>query len=189
MSAMNEQNKNEILILVDMQVDFVSGKLGSKMAMDIVPHVCKKLESYKQKGAFIIATLDTHDQNYLNTLEGKYLPVEHCIKGSEGHKIDETLSKLLPSTTVYVEKNAFGSLHLIDVVKKYLRDNHIDERNLKIEAVGLCTDICVVSNAILLRSAFPNSKILVDSSCCAGTTKEKHLATLEVLKSCQIDVV
>ena len=188
MSCVNEKKKNEILILIDMQVDFVSGKLGSKMAMDIVPHVCKKLESYKQKNAFIIATLDTHDKNYLNTLEGRYLPVEHCIKGSEGHKIDETLSKLLPSTTVYVEKGAFGSLHLIDVVKNYLQDNHIDEQNLQIEAVGLCTDICVVSNAILLRSAFPNSRVLVDSACCAGTTKEKHLATLEVLKSCQIDV-
>lgn len=188
MNCVNGRSKNEILVLVDMQVDFVSGKLGSKMAVEIVPHVCKKLESYKEKKAFIIATLDTHDENYLKSLEGKYLPVEHCIKGSEGHKIDENLSKILPRNTVYVEKGAFGSFHLIDVIRKHMIDNNIEEHNLTIEAVGLCTDICVVSNAILLRSAFPNSKVLVDSACCAGTSKERHLATLEVLKSCQIDV-
>lgn len=186
---MSIHNKNEILILVDMQVDFISGKLGSKMACDIVPAVCKKIESYNNKNAFIIATLDTHDQTYLQTLEGKYLPVEHCIKGSDGHKIDKSLSTILSDKTVYVEKKSFGSLKLIDVVKEYVEANDIDEQNLKIEAVGLCTDICVVSNVILLRAAFPNSEIIVDSACCAGTTKEKHLATLEVLKSCQIAVI
>lgn len=181
--------KSNILVLVDMQVDFVSGSLGSKMAMDIVPYVAKKIECCNKEGSFIIATLDTHDENYLNTLEGKYLPVEHCIKGTKGHKIDESLAKLLNENTVYVEKQSFGSLKLIDVIKEYLQANNIKEDEMTLELIGLCTDICVVSNAILLKAAFPNSKIAVDSACCAGTSKEKHEATLEVLKSCQIDVV
>jgi len=181
--------KNNILILVDMQKDFVSGALGSKMAMSILPAVAKKIEYYNNSHSLIIATLDTHDKNYLGTLEGKYLPIEHCIKGTNGHKIEESLAKLLDSNTVYVEKKSFGSLKLIDAIKEYVKTHKIDETEMCIELVGLCTDICVVSNAILLRAAFANTKITVDASCCAGTTKEKHLATLEVLKSCQIDVL
>lgn len=181
--------KNNILILVDMQVDFVSGTLGSKMAMEIIPHVAKKIECYNNAHSLIIATLDTHDKNYLNTLEGKYLPIEHCIKGTNGHKIEESLASRLNSNTIYVEKNAFGSLKLIDVIKEYMDAHNIDATQMQFELVGLCTDICVVSNAILLKAAFSNSKIVVDSACCAGTTKERHNATLEVLKSCQIDVI
>ena len=181
--------KSNILILVDMQVDFVSGSLGSKMAMEIVPEVEKKIEHYNNEHSLIIATLDTHDKNYLNTLEGKYLPVEHCIKGTKGHNIEENLASKLNKNTIYVEKKSFGSLELIDVIKEYLSANNIAEDEMQLELVGLCTDICVVSNAILLKAAFSNSKIVVDSACCAGTTKEKHLATLEVLKSCQIDVI
>lgn len=181
--------KHEILILVDMQVDFVSGTLGSKMAIEILPSVAKKIKFYNNSHSLIIATLDTHDRNYLNTLEGKYLPVEHCIKGTDGHNIEESLARLLDNNTIYVEKNSFGSLKLIDIIKEYIKNYCIDEAELHLELAGLCTDICVVSNAILLRTAFANSKITVDSTCCAGTTKERHLATLEVLKSCQIDVV
>ena len=181
--------KNNILILVDMQIDFVSGTLGSKMAMDVVPYVAKKIEYYNNAGSLIIATLDTHDKNYLNTLEGKYLPIEHCIKGTDGHKIEESVASRLNNNTIYVEKESFGSLKLIDVIKTYLEANSIKEDEVTFELVGLCTDICVVSNAILLKTAFSNSKIAVDSTCCAGTSKEKHIATLEVLKSCQIDVI
>jgi len=181
--------KNNILVLVDMQVDFISGALGSKMAMEILPSVAKKIEYYNNASSLIIATLDTHDKNYLNTLEGKYLPIEHCIKGTEGHKIEGSLVNKLNEKTIYVEKKSFGSFDLIDVIKEYLKANNIKEDEVMFELVGLCTDICVVSNAILLRAAFPNIKIAVDSACCAGTTKEKHIATLEVLKSCQIDVI
>lgn len=178
-----------VLVVVDMQVDFVSGALGSKDAEAIVPNVCEKVKTYKKKGALIIATQDTHEQNYLETHEGKYLPVKHCIKGTSGHEIDERLDEILGDYAVYVEKKGFGSLELVDVIKAYVKENNIAEKDLKIEAIGLCTDICVVSNAILLRSAFPEAMLKVDASCCAGTNEAKHLATLEVLKSCQIDVI
>ena len=178
-----------ILVVVDMQHDFVSGSLGSDMAKAIVANVAKKIEHYNSLHSLVIATLDTHGENYLSSFEGTYLPVEHCIKGKTGHKICSDVLNVLNKDALYVEKDSFASLKLPLLIKDYLKDNNIEEKDVQIELVGLCTDICVVSNALLLRSSFPNTHITVDSACCAGTTAEKHLATLEVLKSCQIEVI
>jgi hypothetical protein len=178
----------KILIVVDMQYDFIQGSLGSLDALNIVENVVKKIKSYNERNDLVIATLDTHNEEYLNTLEGEKLPVPHCIKGSKGHALDEKVKSCLNENTIYVEKGTFGSLKLKDIIEEYLKENRIVDRDVTIELVGLCTDICVVSNAILLRAMFPNTKISVSSFCCAGTSKERHDASLEVMKSCQIDV-
>ena len=180
--------KKKILIVVDMQNDFIQGSLGSSDALNIVGSVVQKIKSYNEKNDLVIATLDTHTDGYLKTLEGKKLPVLHCIKGTKGHAIDDRIKSCLNANTIYVEKETFGSLKLKDIIEEYLKKDGIDVRDIEIELVGLCTDICVVSNTILLRAMFPNTKISVCASCCAGTNRERHNASLEVMKSCQIDV-
>ena len=180
--------KKKILIVVDMQNDFIKGSLGSSDALNIVENVVKKIESYNKEGESVIATLDTHTDEYFNTLEGKKLPILHCIKGTVGHAIDERIKNCLNNNTIYIEKRTFGSIELGNIIKDHLKKNNLDSNDVEIELVGLCTDICVISNAILLRAMFPNTKISVSSSCCAGTSKERHNASLEVMKSCQIDV-
>lgn len=162
------------LIVVDMQNDFISGPLGTKEAQAIVPNVKKKIEEYKARGDEIIFTRDTHDENYLETNEGKHLPIEHCIDGTYGWQIADGLEV---ADSLYINKYSFGYQHW----KYYSFES--------IELVGLCTDICVVSNALILKSTFPNIDITVDASCCAGVTPEKHKAALEVMKSCQINVI
>ncbi|MGP1438588.1 MAG: cysteine hydrolase family protein [Treponema sp.] len=180
--------KKKILIVVDMQNDFIQGSLGSSDALNIVENVVQKIKNYNERNDLVIATLDTHTNDYLNTLEGKKLPVSHCIEGTEGHAINEKIKSCLNANAIYVKKETFGSLKLKDVIEEYLKKERINAIDLEIEILGLCTDICVVSNAILLRAMFPNTKISVPSSCCAGTSKERHEASLEVMKSCQIDV-
>jgi len=180
--------KRKILVVVDMQNDFIQGSLGSSDALNIVENVIQKIKSYNERNDLVIATLDTHTDEYLNTLEGKKLPISHCIKGTEGHALDERIKNCLGANTIYVEKMTFGSLKLKNIIENYIERYSLDARDVEIELVGLCTDICVVSNAILLRAMFPNTKILVSSSCCAGTSKERHNASLEVMQSCQIDV-
>ncbi|MGP1440930.1 MAG: cysteine hydrolase family protein [Treponema sp.] len=177
-----------ILIVVDMQNDFIQGSLGSVDALSIVENVVQKIKSYNERNDLVVATLDTHTDEYLNTLEGKKLPVPHCIKGTEGHSLDKRIKDCLNTNAICVEKETFGSLKLKDIIEDYLKKDGIDVKDLEIELIGLCTDICVVSNAILLRAMFPNTKISVSSVCCAGTSKERHNASLEVMKSCQIDV-
>lgn len=180
--------KKKILIVVDMQHDFIQGSLGSSDSLNIVENVVKKIESYNERNDLIIATLDTHTSEYLETLEGKKLPILHCIEGTEGHSLDERIKKSLNANAIYVKKATFGSLRLGNIIEEYLEKANLDAKDIEIELVGLCTDICVVSNAILLRAMFPNTTISVASSCCAGTSKERHNASLEVMKSCQIDV-
>ena len=180
--------KKKILIVVDMQHDFIQGSLGSSDSLNIVENVVKKIESYNERNDLIIATLDTHTSEYLETLEGKKLPILHCIEGTEGHSLDERIKKSLNANAIYVKKATFGSLRLGNIIEEYLEKANLDAKDIEIELVGLCTDICVVSNAILLRAMFPNTTISVSSSCCAGTSKERHNASLEVMKSCQIDV-
>ena len=180
--------KKKILIVVDMQHDFIQGSLGSPDALDIVGNVVKKIENYSERNDLVIATLDTHTSEYLETLEGKKLPILHCIEGTEGHSLDERIKKSLNANAIYVKKATFGSLRLGNIIEEYLEKANLDAKDIEIELVGLCTDICVVSNAILLRAMFPNTTISVSSSCCAGTSKERHNASLEVMKSCQIDV-
>lgn len=180
--------QKKILIVVDMQHDFIQGSLGSSDSLNIVENVVKKIESYNERNDLVIVTLDTHTSEYLETLEGKKLPILHCIEGTEGHSLDERIKKSLNANAIYVKKATFGSLQLGNIIEEYLEKANLDARDIEIELVGLCTDICVVSNAILLRAMFPNTTISVSSSCCAGTSKERHNASLEVMKSCQIDV-
>lgn len=166
----------KILIVIDMQNDFITGSLGSKEAESIVPVVTAKIKKHQAAGGEIIFTLDTHGEDYLNTLEGKALPVPHCIKGSFGHELSTALGS---GKAILIEKPTFGNLKWGSVMKDG------DE----LEICGLCTDICVVSNALILRTKFPNSKIIVDSAACAGTSKVTHEAALAVMRSCQIEVI
>ena len=170
-----------ILIVVDMQNDFIDAALGTKEAVSVVEAVKAKIRSYPV--ADIIATMDTHGENYLETQEGKNLPVAHCIRGTDGWKIRPDIAELLADTKIY-EKPAFGSMEMAADLKALSETEEIE-----LELIGLCTDICVVSNALLLKAAMPEVKIFVDASCCAGVTPEKHLAALETMRSCQIHVL
>lgn len=172
----------KLLIVVDMQKDFVDGALGSKEAVAILENVVKKIETFDGD---IIVTYDTHRENYMDTQEGKNLPVPHCIKGTEGWKLDAKVEKALESK-VYktIEKPTFGSTEL----PAYIKSNYSTEE-LDIELIGLCTDICVVSNALLLKANFLEAKVRVDASCCAGVTVESHNAALTTMKMCQVAVI
>ena len=169
------------LIVIDMQNDFIDGSLGTKEAEAIVENVKAKIRSYKPDD--VVATMDTHEENYLETQEGRNLPVKHCIRGTEGWQIRPDIAELIPPDNIY-EKPTFGCVELA----KQLRSFRDYEGTFELELVGLCTDICVVSNALLLKAMMPEIKISVDASCCAGVTPEKHLAALETMRSCQIQV-
>lgn len=163
------------LIVIDMQNDFIDGALGTKEAQAIVPNVKKKIEEYEARGDDIVFTRDTHQSDYLDTNEGKHLPVKHCIEGTHGwHIADE----LYWSPRPIVDKPTFGNLHW----KTYFNFEEV-------ELVGLCTDICVVSNALILKAMYPEINITVDASCCAGVTPESHQAALTTMKMCQINVI
>ncbi len=161
------------LIVIDMQNDFIDGSLGSKEAVAIIDKVRDKIEKYKANGERIIFTRDTHMPNYLETNEGKNLPVEHCIKDTFGWEIRKELQV---EDALVIDKPTFGYVNWGEM--------NFDE----IEIIGLCTDICVVSNAIILKSNFPEIKITVDSSCCAGVTPESHQSALDTMRMCQIEV-
>lgn len=165
------------LIVIDMQKDFVDGALGTKEAEAIVPAVLDKVNSFDGE---VIFTKDTHFEDYLTTSEGAMLPVEHCIKGTEGWQLIPPLEKYCTANNCKVyEKLTFGSVELAQYM---LAEQTIES----IELIGLCTDICVVSNALLLKAFLPEVTIKVDSACCAGVTPEKHAAALETMCSCQI---
>lgn len=170
----------KLLIVVDMQNDFVTGSLGTKEAVAIVPNVKKKIEKYLNNGDEVCFTKDIHFKDYLDTQEGKKLPVEHCIIGTNGWEIVDELKKYEQNV---FEKYTFASRNLVESV--FYGNSHFSS----IEIVGLCTDICVVSNALLIKAFLPELVIIVDASCCAGVTPEKHKAALETMKSCQIDVI
>ncbi|MBE6737698.1 MAG: cysteine hydrolase [Ruminococcaceae bacterium] len=162
------------LIVIDMQNDFIDMALGTKEAVAIVPFVREKIEEYKKNGNEIIYTRDTHPENYLETPEGKKLPVPHCIKGTKGWEIAEGL---YAEGSKIIDKPTFGYMGW-------------SEENLEdVELVGLCTDICVVSNALIIKATFPEANVSVLSRCCAGVTPESHQAALETMKMCQIDVI
>lgn len=168
----------KILVVIDMQKDFVDGTLGTKEAQDIVPNVAAKIRKCQAEGAKIIFTRDTHYDNYLETQEGKKLPVKHCIIGTSGHEI---VPELIEFTDKIFDKPTFGSLELME----YLKQENPDE----VEFVGLCTDICVISNAIMAKANLFEKKIAVDESCCAGVTPQSHKNAIEAMKMCQIDIV
>ena len=172
----------KILIVVDMQRDFVDGALGSEAAKAIVPRVKDKIEEYESRKEQILFTRDTHQENYLETQEGRNLPVPHCIQGSHGWQI---LPGLHSSRHAKVDKVTFGSSELPQVLAQNFDPSEIES----IELIGLCTDICVISNAMVLKAFFPEVPIIVDSSCCAGVSEQTHLNALEAMKVCQIQVI
>lgn len=172
----------KLLIVVDMQKDFVDGALGSADAQAIVDNVVEKIENCD---CDIIATFDTHQENYMDTQEGKYLPVEHCIKGTEGWELDKKVQAALDKKSYKsIEKPTFGSTALV----QYIKENY-DVDELEIELVGLCTDICVVSNALLLKANFLNTKVSVIENCCAGVTAQSHNAAILTMKMCQVNII
>ncbi len=162
------------LIVVDMQNDFIHMALGTKEAVEIVPRVKEKILQYHEKGYEILYTRDTHGEDYLDTPEGKKLPVPHCIRNTEGWQIADGL--YIDGCRI-IDKPNFGW------------PNWKEEALEDVEIIGLCTDICVVSNALIIKAVFPNARITVDSSCCAGVTVESHNAALKTMQMCQIDVV
>ena len=166
-----------LLIVVDMQGDFVDGSLGTPEAQAIVPAVVEKVKSHEGR---VIFTRDTHHADYLQTREGRYLPVAHCVEGTEGWQI---VPELRPYAREIVDKPTFGSSALAQSLAE--RAEGIG----RVEIVGLCTDICVVSNALLIKAFLPEADIAVDARCCAGVTPEKHRAALETMRSCQIDIL
>ncbi len=169
----------KILCVIDMQNDFIDGALGTKEALAILDNVKAKIEAYKAKGDLVVFTRDTHYENYMETSEGKKLPVPHCIEGTDGHQIHSSLNT---QDCEIIDKPTFGSLKLADAIKEA-------EELESIELVGLCTDICVISNALLLKANFPEVKISVDSSCCAGVTPESHENALKAMAMCQIEII
>ncbi|MGN1317948.1 MAG: cysteine hydrolase family protein [Lachnospirales bacterium] len=171
----------KILVVVDMQNDFIDGALGTKEAVGIIDNVVEKIKSYDISNVY--ATRDTHFENYLETNEGKNLPVVHCVKDSFGWQINDRVKKALGGAKI-IDKETFGSLKLCEILKE---ENKKEE--IEIELIGLCTDICVVSNAILLKAYMPEINIKVDAKCCAGVTPESHRASLETMKMCQIEIL
>lgn len=228
------------LVVVDLNKDFVNGKLGTREAQAIAPYVARKVSEAMANGTTVIFTMDTHGKNYTNTQEGKNLPVEHCIYDETGWMLDDEIFSLFTEAEkkdlernkklmsdifdkfdkgidtysvlgsadtniakkAVVFKSTFGSMSLFEIVRhlyteRWMEDyrnmlchsREITADDMEIEIIGLCTDICVISNAILLKTCFPEVKITVDSKGCAGVTPEKHLAALEVMRSCQINVI
>ena len=161
------------LIVVDMQNDFIDMALGTPEAVAIVPKVKEKIAAFIENGDEVIFTRDTHGENYLDTPEGKKLPVPHCIRGTEGWQIAQGL--YVPGCRI-IDKPNFGWPHWS---QEQLEEVHI---------IGLCTDICVVSNALVIKAAFPDADVRVDRSCCAGVTPETHAAALQTMQMCQIEV-
>ena len=172
----------KILIVVDMQKDFVDGALGTKEAVAIVDNVVKKIAEFDGD---VIVTYDTHSENYMNTQEGTNLPVIHCVKGTAGWELDAKVQAAVDKREYRaIEKPTFGSTEL----PEYIRENYSPDE-IEIELIGLCTDICVVSNALLLKANFTETKISVDAKCCAGVTPDSHNAALTTMRMCQINVV
>ena len=162
-----EVEMRRILIVIDMQNDFIDGALGTKEAVAIVPAVVRKIKSYPADDVY--ATRDTHPENYLDTQEGEHLPVRHCIKGTEGWQLCKEVAPLIPEGHIF-DKPTFGSVELAEAVRKMAA-----QEELEVELVGPCTDICVVSNALLLKAVLPEMKISVDASCCAGVTPQEQV--------------
>lgn len=172
----------KVLAVIDMQNDFIDGALGTKEAQEIVGNVVSKIKSYE--GETVFATKDTHGENYMETSEGRHLPVPHCIKGTKGWEIqDEVAEALNQAEAEIIDKPTFGSEILAERLYELSQ-----KEELEIELVGLCTDICVVSNALLLKAKMPEVVIKADPACCAGVTPESHEAALLTMKMCQIEL-
>ena len=169
----------EYLIVVDMQKDFIDGALGTAEAAAIVPAVAEKIRSFPGK---VIFTRDTHEADYLSTQEGRLLPVPHCIRGTEGWELDKVLQPLCGESPI--DKPIFGSVEL----GERLKAANAEEPITRITLIGLCTDICVISNALICRAFLPEAEIVVDAACCAGVTPESHRTALAAMKMCQVRI-
>ncbi|GAB6181220.1 cysteine hydrolase [Desulfotomaculum defluvii] len=169
----------KVLVVIDMQNDFINGALGTEEAIKIVDSAKAKIDSYLEAGDTVIYTQDTHTEAYLQTQEGKTLPVEHCIKGTPGWEISQ---RVYVSGCPVIEKPSFGSIELAELIAG------MGEMQ-SIELIGICTDICVISNALILKAKMPEVPIMVDASCCAGVTLESHQNALDAMKACQIEVI
>ena len=179
----------KVLVVVDMQKDFVDGALGSAEAQAIVPNVAAKVKEYTEmEDGLVVYTRDTHFADYANTREGKYLPVPHCIYKTKGWEIVPEVLSGQEKVVVIFNKQTFGYSAIAEEIGGIVY-GEFDQKIDRIEICGLCTDICVVSNALILKASFPDIPFIVDSTCCAGVTPEKHKAALEVMRSCQIDVI
>ena len=169
------------LIVVDMQKDFVDGALGTPEAQAIVDNVVRKIREFE---GTVFVTFDTHDEEYLHTAEGRRLPVPHCIKGTPGWELDARVAEALKDKPwIPVEKPTFGAVQLPELI-----ESAAFRQDFGMELIGLCTDICVVSNALLLKANFPEVPIFVDASCCAGVTPASHEAALTTMAMCQITI-
>ena len=178
-----DMNKTKILIAVDMQNDFIDGSLGTQEAVKIVEPAVRAIKEFDGE---VLYTMDTHFENYMDTMEGKKLPVLHCIKGTVGWQVEPRVMAALEKRSARCfEKRTFGSYELAEYVASVAADDASTELTL----LGLCTDICVASNAILLRAKLPNAVIRVLSGCCAGVTPQSHEAALTTMRMCQIDVM
>ena len=182
----------KILIVVDMQNDFITDALGSSEAEAIVPAAAKLIKTACNEYDGIIFTMDTHYNNYMDTLEGKMLPVPHCLKDSEGWQIRESLLAIVKTynaedKTYYLMKETFGSVNLPALIMDTMEMSEAEEE-IEFHCCGLCTDICVVSNMLLLRAHFPDDRIVVHANACAGTSPVAHEAALTTMKSCQIEI-
>lgn len=165
-----------------MQNDFIDGSLGTKEAVEIVPEVVKKIKNFKGK---VYYTQDTHEDDYLDTFEGHKLPVKHCIRGTIGYGLNKEIDKLRKDKdSTIIEKGTFGSIELPEILRKEYAYS-LQE----IELIGLCTDICVISNALILKAFFPETRIIVDAACCAGVTPQSHGNALDAMKMCHIEII
>ena len=179
-------NAEEILVVVDMQNDFTKGILGNDETKNVIPTVAKCIKEHRANGGKVIFTYDTHyADTYMDSQEGRNLPVPHCIKGTDGWELDKNVVLALEKRGYTpVEKVTFGSVDLPALIKEASKGEEFT-----VELIGLCTDICVVSNALMIKAHFPEVNVSVDEKCCAGVTVEKHIAALETMRSCQIDVI
>jgi nicotinamidase-related amidase len=173
----------KIIVVVDMQNDFIDGALGSAEAVKIVERCAEKIKAAKADGDTVIFTRDTHGENYMSTEEGKNLPVPHCIKGSDGWQITPVLAELVDNSLI-IDKETFGSRDLGKLVAEKLVEGDYES----VELFGLCTDICVISNALLIKAFCPDFPIYVDASCSAGVTPDSHDTAIRAMESCQIHV-
>lgn len=188
----NTVMSSHVLIVVDMQNDFIDGALGTKEAQAIVQKAKDKVQYYKNNELSIYFTRDTHFDNYMDTNEGKHLPVPHCIHNSKGWQVVDEVDTHGGVGVHYIDKTTFGFTGWDDYLGlDYYNENYEEFHEVpeQIEIIGVCTDICVVSNALILKAMYPETKIIVDASCCAGVTPENHKAALATMKACQIDVI
>ena len=170
----------DLLVVIDMQNDFINGSLGTKEAQAIVQNAVKKIKDFEGE---VVYTQDTHYNSYLQSQEGKYLPVQHCIKDTDGWELTLPIKQAVRGRIF--EKNTFGSLALAETV----RTMHEKQPLRSVTLIGLCTDICVISNALILKAALPEVKITIDSSCCAGITPESHTNALNAMRMCQVCII